>query len=94
MTTALQVAQSQDHGRARGLTLAGALAGAVVLLKVAHHALKRDADHIAMMNAGAELIAQLQPEVVHHFNIFRPQSWRMRPEIDEHRRPVRRNDFQ
>jgi len=32
MTTALQVAQSQDHGRARGLTLAGALAGAVVLL--------------------------------------------------------------
>ena len=32
MTTALQVAQSQGHGRARGLTLAGALAGAVVLL--------------------------------------------------------------
>jgi len=32
MTAAFQVAQSQGHGRARGLTLAGALAGAVMLL--------------------------------------------------------------
>jgi hypothetical protein len=32
MTTALQVAQSQGHGRARGLMLVGVLAVAVMLL--------------------------------------------------------------
>jgi hypothetical protein len=58
------------------------------------HALQRNADNVAVMKPGAELIGQVEPESVNPIDVFGPEPWWMWPEVYENRWAIRRDDFQ
>ncbi len=53
-----------------------------------------DADDVAMVQAGTEVFGEAQPDFVGAVDILRPQTRRMRPQVDVDRRPARTDDFE
>src|SRR5262245_39792833 len=63
-------------------------AGAFTRMQLFIHAPECDSNHIAMMKIAAERVAEFEPQLVDQIDVFRPQSRRMRTEVDENRRPI------
>src|SRR5262249_31307559 len=65
-----------------------------ICMQFAVHALQRNANDIAMVQLGTEVVTQLEPHVVNKIHVLRPQARRMRPQVHENGWPARRNDFE
>src|SRR6266513_1451321 len=55
---------------------------------------ERNSDNIAMMQFGAKIIAEFQPNIVDQVDIFRPEARRMGTEVHKNGWPAGRDDFQ
>jgi hypothetical protein len=70
-----------------GIVLAG--------FELLFHAPKRYTDDVTMVQlVTGVLLAEFQPQLVGHRHVLRPQSRRMRPQVDVDRWPAWRDDFQ
>src|SRR5262245_4132018 len=64
-----------------------------VAMKLPVHALQSNTNDIAVVKFRTEIVAQLEPHVVHQVYIFRPQARWMRSKVDKDRGTARGNDF-
>src|SRR5262245_39460846 len=58
--------------------------GTILGSEFAFHAAQSDTDDIPVVQLAAEVITQLEPQVVHQVDVFRPQTRRMWSKIHEY----------